>query len=124
MHEILIDVKEVSGKAVPAVTSLQVAEVFEKQHKNVLQDIDRILSQVPEIFGRLNFEPSEYELKNNLGFPVRHPFCYTYSNLFITRQIDSMLTSCFIEAGFTFSEKKARAFLSTGLHRGTHGIVS
>ena len=73
MHEILIDVKEVSGKAVPAVTSLQVAEVFEKQHKNVLQDIDRILSQVPEIFGRLNFEPSEYELKNNLGFPVRHP---------------------------------------------------
>ena len=52
------------------------------------------------------------------------PFCYTYSNLFITRQIDSMLTSCFIEAGFTFSEKKARAFLSTGLHRGTHGIVS
>ena len=73
MHEILIDVKEVSGKAVPAVTSLQVAEVFEKQHKTVLQDIDRILSQVPEIFGRLNFEPSEYELKNNLGFPVRHP---------------------------------------------------
>ncbi len=68
MHEILIDVKEVSGKAVP--------------------------------------------------------FCYTYSNLFITGQIDSMLTSCFIEAGFTFSEKKARAFLSTGLHRGTHGIVS
>lgn len=68
MHEILIDVKEVSGKAVPAVTSLQVAEVFEKQHKNVLQDIDRILSQVPENFGRLNFEPSEYELKNNLGF--------------------------------------------------------
>lgn len=55
---------------------------------------------------------------------LRQPFCYTYSNLFITRQIDSMLTSCFIEAGFTFSEKKARAFLSTGLHRGTHGIVS
>lgn len=73
MHEILIDVKEVSGKAVPAVTSLQVAEVFEKQHKNVLQDIDRILSQVPEIFGRLNFEPSGYELKNNLGFPVGYP---------------------------------------------------
>lgn len=54
----------------------------------------------------------------------QYPFCYTYSNLFITGQIDSMLTSCFIEAGFTFSEKKARAFLSTGLHRGTHGIVS
>ena len=57
-------------------------------------------------------------------FRAIDPFCYTYLNLFITRQIDSMLTSCFIEAGFTFSEKKARAFLSTGLHRGTHGIVS
>lgn len=68
MHEILIDVKEVSSKAVPAVTSLQVAEVFEKRHDNVLRDIEHILSQVPEIFGRLNFEPSEYELKNNLGF--------------------------------------------------------
>ena len=49
------------------------AEAFGKEHKNVLQDIDRILSQVPEIFGRLNFEPSEYELKNNLGFTVKHP---------------------------------------------------
>lgn len=68
MHEILIDVKEVSSKAVPAVTSLQVAEVFEKRHDNVLRDIEHILLQVPEIFGRLNFEPSEYELKNNLGF--------------------------------------------------------
>lgn len=61
---------------------------------------------------------------NELTLMLPMPFCYTYSNLFITRQIDSMLTSCFIEAGFTFSEKKARAFLSTGLHRGTHGIVS
>lgn len=49
------------------------AEAFGKEHKNVLKDIDRILTQVPEIFGRLNFEPSEYELKNNLGFPVKHP---------------------------------------------------
>lgn len=86
MHEILIDVKEVSGKAVPAVTSLQVAEVFEKQHKNVLQDIDRILSQVPEIFGRLNFEPSGYELKNNLGFPVGYPM------YILTRDAFTLLT--------------------------------
>lgn len=68
-----ITLKELNGKQIPAVTSLQVAEAFGKEHKNVLQDIDRILSQVPEIFGRLNFEPSEYELKNNLGFPVKHP---------------------------------------------------
>lgn len=68
-----ITLKELNGKQIPAVTSLQVAEAFGKEHKNVLQDIDRILSQVPEIFGRLNFEPSEYALKNNLGFPVKHP---------------------------------------------------
>ena len=68
-----ITLKELNGKQIPAVTSLQVAKAFGKEHKNVLQDIDRILSQVPEIFGRLNFEPSEYELKNNLGFPVKHP---------------------------------------------------
>ena len=100
MHEILIDVKEVSGKAVPAVTSLQVAEVFEKQHKNVLQDIDRILSQVPEIFGRLNFEPSRYELKNNLGFPVGYPM------YILTKDAFTLLTMGFREprlAGIVFS---------------------
>lgn len=68
-----ITVKELNGRHIPAVTSQQVAAAFGKEHKNVLQDIDRILSQVPEIFGRLNFQPSEYELKNNLGFPVKHP---------------------------------------------------
>ena len=70
-----IALRPVNGKQIPAVTSLQVAEIFGKQHKNVLRDIEQILSQVPEIFGKLNFEPTEYELKNNLGFPVKHPMC-------------------------------------------------
>ena len=68
-----ITLKELNGKQIPAVTSLQVAEAFGKEHKNVLRDIEQVLTQVPEIFGKLNFEPTEYELKNNLGFPVKHP---------------------------------------------------
>lgn len=44
----------------PAVTSQQVAEIFGKRHDHVLRDIEQILTQVPEIFGRLNFELSEY----------------------------------------------------------------
>ena len=58
---------------VSAVTSLQVAEIFGKQHKHVLRDIEQILTQVPEIFGKSNFGPTKYELRNNLGFPVKHP---------------------------------------------------
>lgn len=69
LHEILIDVKEVSGKAVPAVTSLQVAEVFEKRHDNVLRDIEHILSQLPENFIKLNFE--EYAAEYRAGFGMR-----------------------------------------------------
>ena len=39
-------------------TSLNVAEVFGKQHKNVLQSIEAL--DVPKDFGRLNFQPSSY----------------------------------------------------------------
>lgn len=35
MH-IEITLKELNGKQIPAVTSLQVAEAFGKEHKNVL----------------------------------------------------------------------------------------
>lgn len=55
----------VNGK--PSVTSLQVAHTFEKEHKNVLRDIEQVLSQVSENFGKLNFELSEYLTQNNLG---------------------------------------------------------
>lgn len=45
------------------VDSLYVADFFEKEHKNVLRDIDAILSPnsgfSPE-FGQLNFEPTSY----------------------------------------------------------------
>lgn len=43
---------------VPATTSLNVAEVFGKRHKNVLRAIESM--ECSEEFRRLNFEPSTY----------------------------------------------------------------
>jgi Rha family phage regulatory protein len=42
----------------PTTTSLIIAEVFEKQHKNILKDIKNL--EVPPDFWRLNFELSDY----------------------------------------------------------------
>ncbi len=53
-------------------TSLLVAEKFGKQHKNVLATIDKILTQVSDSFGKLNFKPTEYVQNNNLGIPVSY----------------------------------------------------
>ena len=61
-----IALKSINGKEVPAVTSLQVAEHFGKEHFNVLRDIETILLQVPENFRKLNFEVSEYTIQNPL----------------------------------------------------------
>lgn len=52
------------------MTSLQVAESFEKEHKNVLRDIEAILPQVPEKFVKLNFELYEYLSKQNKEMPT------------------------------------------------------
>jgi Rha family phage regulatory protein len=44
-------------------TSLVIAEKFEKQHKNVLRDIENIIKKCPDKeFVRLNFEPSKYQV--------------------------------------------------------------
>jgi Rha family phage regulatory protein len=40
-------------------TSLDVARVFDRRHKNVLRDIETL--NVPEDFSRLNFEPVKYQ---------------------------------------------------------------
>lgn len=53
-------------------SSLKVAERFGKRHDNVIRDIDKILPQVSDIFGKLNFEETEYEQKNNLGLMVKY----------------------------------------------------
>lgn len=51
----------------PMVSSLVVAEFFEKQHKNVLQSINEL--EIPNDFRRLNFQPSSYLNKQNKEQP-------------------------------------------------------
>ena len=43
-----------NGQAI--TTSLQVAEYFDKQHKNILRDIDTLIAQLDKSFATLNFE--------------------------------------------------------------------
>ena len=57
MEEIM-KIEVVNGK--PCVTSLQVAEAFGKEHKNVLADIRNTLSKCSESFNGLNFQLVEY----------------------------------------------------------------
>lgn len=42
----------------PVTTSRVIAEAFGKQHKNVIQSIERL--ECSEEFTKLNFQPSEY----------------------------------------------------------------
>ena len=53
-------------------TSLNVADVFEKRHDNVMRDISRILEEYPEEFGLLNFEESFYVNNQNKKQPCYH----------------------------------------------------
>jgi Rha family phage regulatory protein len=64
MQEVLVgnvSVVEVEGEFY--VTSLQVADDFEKEHKNVLQAIENL--DCSEQFSRLNFQPSTYKDSRN-----------------------------------------------------------
>lgn len=67
MSMIEIALREIDGKNIPAVTSIQVAKHFEKEHYNVLRDIESVLSQVPENFVKLNFECYEYPVETGIG---------------------------------------------------------
>ncbi|WP_415713378.1 Rha family transcriptional regulator [Maridesulfovibrio sp.] len=51
----------------PMASSLVVAELFEKQHKNVLQSINEL--EIPDDFRQLNFQPSSYVNKQNKEQP-------------------------------------------------------
>lgn len=55
-------------KAEAVTTSMNVAEVFGKQHKNVLQDIRNL--DCSEEFTRLNFQPSEYTDSTGRKLPM------------------------------------------------------
>ncbi|NRA68976.1 MAG: Rha family transcriptional regulator [Pseudobacteriovorax sp.] len=49
---------------VPITTSLTIAEVFDKEHKNILRAIRKILPNIQESWAALNFERSEYRDEN------------------------------------------------------------
>lgn len=57
--EMLID-GEVNGQ--PAILSTKVADRFNKQHKNLLRDIDQLQSILPSSFVAANFGKTYYEL--------------------------------------------------------------
>ena len=52
----LVEIMRINKEEMVAVTSLDIAETFEKEHKRVLQDIREL--QCSEEFGRLNFVQS------------------------------------------------------------------
>lgn len=56
--EVMPTLTVIEGKAV--VTSLHIAQVFGKVHKNILRDIEEIRKDCPAEFSRLNFEPRDY----------------------------------------------------------------
>ena len=51
----------------PVVSSLDVAKNFNKDHRHLLRDIDKICTQLPEIFVKTNFGHSVREVDTFLG---------------------------------------------------------
>lgn len=64
----LVEVKKINKEEVMVVSSLDVAETFGKEHKNVLKDIREL--DCSEEFGRLNFEQSYYINSQNKQQPM------------------------------------------------------
>lgn len=55
-----ISIRKINEKEIPAVTSLQVAEVFGKNHRDVLRDIRNVQSKCSMEFNERNFALVEY----------------------------------------------------------------
>ena len=64
----LVEIKTVNKEEVTVVTSLDVAETFEKEHRNVLKDIREL--PCSEEFRLLNFVQSEYVNQQNHKQPM------------------------------------------------------
>ena len=64
----LVEVKKINKTEVTVVTSLDVAEVFEKEHRRVLQDIRAL--NCSENFRLHNFVQSEYKNEQNHKQPM------------------------------------------------------
>jgi Rha family phage regulatory protein len=65
LPEIIVKEAVINGQTVPAVTSLQVAETFGKEHFNVLRDIRETIAKCSESFIAINFDCNEY--KDSIG---------------------------------------------------------
>lgn len=63
-----IELHDIHGKRVPAVTSLQVAEAFGKEHKHVVRDIRNLLES--DDFTETNFGLSEYTDSTGRTLPM------------------------------------------------------
>ena len=55
-----VTLNRINGNEIPAVTSLQVAEHFRKNHKDVLRDIRVTIEKCSHEFNERNFAPVEY----------------------------------------------------------------
>lgn len=63
----------VSRNEVLATTSINIAEVFGKLHKNILRDIENLKQDLPENFHKLNFELMQNEVKIGNGSTRKDP---------------------------------------------------
>ena len=75
----LVEIKKMNKDEVTVCTSLDVAETFGKEHKNVLKDIREM--DCSEEFGRLNFELSSYLNSQNKRQPMYYMTCYGFTML-------------------------------------------
>lgn len=57
---VAVESLEINGKQVPAVTSLQVAKAFGKEHFHVMRDIKEIIPKCSESFNESNFGLVDY----------------------------------------------------------------
>lgn len=64
----IIDVHQNNGVLV--TTSRNIAEVFSKEHYNVLRDIEELIKKCSSEFGALNFEGSSYRTAQNKEAPM------------------------------------------------------
>lgn len=51
----------VTEQGTPMASSMDVAKVFGKEHKNILQSIENLFENIPQDFTELNFQPSNYK---------------------------------------------------------------
>ena len=65
-----VSTRTINGKEVLAVTSLQVAESFGKNHRDVLRDIRQLLEPDEDGFGERNFALSSYLSEQNKELPM------------------------------------------------------